>query len=345
MKTTRNSGAALLLAVLLGAPALALAEAPPSFARCATIDADRERLACYDRAAGRSAEPVLAPTPAPAGGQKVAPSATVASAETSLIDAAWAFDPKSSPYLVRLYEPNYFLLARYSNNVNTAPFSAALQAAGEPEQIDDTEAKFQISLKARLWTTEDRRWGAWLAYTQQSHWQIYSPANSRPFRETDFMPELFVSYRPDYEYAGFHWRLLNFGYTHQSNGRTGTLSRSWNRLFAEFGAERDDLVLLARAWYRLKESADSDDNPDITDYYGYGSLSATYKWRDQSFSLMGRGNLSTGKGAIQATWMSQKLLGPLRAYVQLFSGYGESLIDYNWNQTTIGAGVALNDAY
>ena len=345
MKTMRHFGAALLFAALQGVPAVALAEAPPSFAQCTTIDADRERLACYDHAAGRTAEPAAAPARPSTSIKKVAPPPTVAGAGTSLIDAAWAFDPKSSPYLVRLYEPNYFLVARYSNKVNSAPLSSVLQATGEPEQVDDTEAKFQISLKARLWTTEDRRWGAWLAYTQQSHWQLYSNTASRPFRETNYTPEFFMSYRPDLGYGGWHWRLLNFGYTHQSNGRSGELSRGWDRLFAEFGVERDKLVLVGRAWYRIKENADDDDNPDITDYYGYGSLTATYKWRDQSFSLMGRGNLGTGKGAIQATWTSQKLLGPLRAYVQVFSGYGESLIDYNWNQTTIGAGVAFNDAY
>ena len=58
---------------------------------------------------------------------------------------------------------------------------------------------------------------------------------------------------------------------------------------------------------------------------------------------MGRGNIQEGKGAAQFTWMSPPLLGPLRAYVKGFTGYGESMIDYNWNQTTIGAGFALND--
>lgn len=340
---------ALPIAALLGAAGSAVAQnVPAAVAECAAIPTDHERLACYDRASGRAAAAPPAPEPQPAPGQSPAAvaekPAPVAGGTASLIDTAWGFDPGSDRYALTAYHQNYLLLARYTDNVNTAPYAPAFQAAGQPETIDDTEAKFQLSFKLRLWTTDDRRWGVWAAYTQQNQWQVYNDNISRPFRETNYMPEVFVSYRPGLALGGgFHWNLLNAGFNHQSNGRTDTISRSWNRLFAEFGVERGDFAVLAKAWYRIKEDADKDDNPDITDYYGYGSLTAIYKWRGHSFSLMGRGNISTGKGAVQLTWMSPKLLGPLRAYVQGFSGYGESLIDYNWNQNTIGIGIALND--
>jgi phospholipase A1 len=47
---------------------------------------------------------------------------------------------------------------------------------------------------------------------------------------------------------------------HQSNGRGGSLSRSWNRLFANFVAERGNLALSLNPWYRIPEE-DDDDNP------------------------------------------------------------------------------------
>ena len=158
------------------------------------------------------------------------------------------------------------------------------------------------------------------------------------------MPEIFASYGPDVDLGGgFRWKLLNAGFNHQSNGRTDVLSRSWNRLFAEFGVEKDDLALSATLWYRLKEDKATDDNPDITDYYGHGRLAALYRWKGNSLAGEIRGNLSTGKGAVKVGWFSPPLIGPFRGYVQVFSGYGETMIDYNWKQTTVGIGLALND--
>jgi phospholipase A1 len=58
---------------------------------------------------------------------------------------------------------------------------------------------------------------------------------------------------------------------------------------------------------------------------------------------MVRGNWNTGKGAMRVSWTTPRLLGPFRGYVQVFSGYGDSMIDSNWKQNIIGMGVSLNE--
>jgi phospholipase A1 len=358
---------ALLLAAAPGALGMACAQSlSTAIADCAAIAADSERLACYDRASGRSsvaapaagkpgaatstataqAKPAAAEAPAQSGvfpsvvGEQ-APAGPTKRGTGSLIDTAWGFDPDSPRYIIDSYNQNYLLFARQTSRFNNAPFIPYFQALGEPiPDGDKTEAKFQISAKARVWTTDDRRWGVWAAYTQQSQWQVYNSAVSKPFRDNNYMPELFVSYRPDVNLGGgFNWRLINAGYNHQSNGRADLLSRSWDRLFVEGGVESENFAVLAKAWYAFN----LDDNPNITDYLGHGSVTGIYKWRGHSFNLMARGNLQTGKGAAQFSWTSPRLFGPFRAYVQGFAGYGESMIDYNWNQKTIGFGVSIND--
>ena len=315
-----------VLAVLLCTGHAAAAEA---LSECISIASDRQRLACFDRVAGtpRAVKAAVAPI-------AVGP---------SMLDEAWGFGPDADRYLLRYYRPNYILPVSYTDSVNQEPFSPIFEAAASEQQLQDTEARFQLSFKSRLWTTDDRRWGVWGAFTQQSQWQVYDSGTSRPFRETNYMPEIFVSYRPEVQLGEFRWGLLNFGYNHQSNGRSQILSRSWDRLFVEAGFERDDLALLVRGWHRLHESADEDDNPDITRYLGYGDVTALYRRDGHSLSVMGRGNWNTGKGAVQLSWVTPPLLGSMRGYLRLFSGYGDSMIDYNWNQNIIGIGIALND--
>jgi len=326
-----------LVVVLAGAAmgqGVASAETPG--ATCLEVKDSAERLACFDRAIGAavhgSAATVSVPPTVP---EPAAQSVQVASPPASLIDTAWGFSPDSRRAYVRLHQPNYLLFGRYTTDVNTEPYQPLFEAFEEAGDFKNVEAKFQLSVKGRLAATDDRRWGLWFAYTQQSQWQMYSPDISRPFRETNYMPE----------FGGWHWNLLNFGYTHQSNGRSDPISRSWDRLFVEAGVERDNFVLLARAWTRITPSDYEDDNPDIVDYYGHGEITGIYKWRDNSFTLMGRGNLDTGKGAAQFTWATRPLLGPMRGYLQVFTGYGESMIDYDWRQTTVGLGVTLNDRF
>jgi phospholipase A1 len=348
----------------LAPEARAATPASVSSGGCAAISSDRERLACYDRLHGRPAATVpdlsaagsakgelasvsIAPTPsapmvaapAPASG-----GSSESSRPASLLGSAWSLEPDSPRYVIDLYRPNYILPVRWSSRPNEDPFLTLFEQTQEgDEDLNDTEARFQLSFKARVLADDERRWGLWFAYTQQSQWQVYNGDLSRPFRETNYEPELFGTFRPDVSFAGFDWRLFALGYNHQSNGRADPISRSWDRLIAQFGIERGNLALLMRAWYRLDEDDADDDNPDITDYYGYGDITGVYKRDGHSFALMVRGNPSTEKGAAQFTWMTPPLLGPLRGYLQVFTGYGDSLIDYNWRQDAIGAGIALND--
>lgn len=260
----------------------------------------------------------------------------------SRYDAAAPF-----PYLIRLHNANY-VMVRHSDRINVAPASPTHPDAGGDSGIERDELEFQVSFKARLLESRDREVAAWLGYTQQSNWQMFNAAQSRPFRETDYQPELMFVMQPDIAVAGdLRWQLLNLGIVHQSNGRSDPTSRSWNRIYAQFGLEDDQfaggkLALFVRPWLRIHESLAKDDNPDITDYLGYGDVTLLWRYGRQTLTLIGRGNPATGKGAAKFEW-SFPAVGPFRFYLQAFTGYGESLIDYNFRQTAIGVGFALND--
>ena len=170
---------------------------------------------------------------------------------------------------------------------------------------------------------------------------------SRPFRETNYNPELF-------------WRLLrpapswglwggNLGLEHESNGAREPDSRSWNRVylapFVEYGRLRAELKLWRRLSEEAKKSPDDtsgDENPDISDFYGYGELRLAYlaRWQHRA-ALMARWNFATGKGAVQLDYSVPTGTKNLFIYGQLWSGYGESLIDYNRSLTRYGIGVLI----
>lgn len=299
---------------------------------------DRERLECFDALAGRgkakSAEPLqqLGAAPAPEPG----------SAAPTALSVRWELDPqtKQGVWAVRPHQPLFILPVRYSNNPNESPQSPS-HPLSETVPLDSTEAEFQLSFKFKA---AENLFGSrvdlWVGYTQQSQWQVYNSGISRPFRETDYQPEIFLTFPMQYRLLGLTGRFVNLGLVHQSNGRADPLSRSWNRVYAELGFERGNFALLVRPWYRLKEKAADDDNPDIEGYMGHGDVTGVYQWGRQQFSVLGRFN--AGHGAAQATW-SFPIQDRLKGYVKLFTGYGETLIDYNWIQTTIGAGILLVD--
>ena len=264
------------------------------------------------------------------------------SALSKRMDGARKTSPE--PFTLMAHKPNYLLVGKH----NTAGYNA------EPYQqqfndssiaVDETEAQFQLSIKTPLaiglWDTVD----IYAAYTNKSFWQVYND-NSAPFRETNHEPEAWVQFNPNWELWGFHNVANTFGLIHQSNGRGGTLSRSWNRVAANFMAEKGNLAISFKPWYRIPEDLEDNDNPDITDYLGHYEIRAAYKWREHVFSVMSRNNLESGfsKGAIEISWSFPLGSYPyVKGYVQYFTGYGESLIDYNNYVNSIGVGIALTD--
>ena len=76
-----------------------------------------------------------------------------------------------------------------------------------------------------------------------------------------------------------------------------------------------------------------------------GKVLIARRWEGHVFSLQARHSLRLGsrsRGSAEAGW-SFPLVGKLKGQVQLFSGYGESLIDYNLRQTRLGIGLSMID--
>jgi phospholipase A1 len=179
-----------------------------------------------------------------------------------------------------------------------------------------------------------------IAYTQRSWWQLYK--HSSPFRETNYLPEAYVSI-PWYNNKS-PIKNYRFGFLHESNGQPEGNSRSWNRLYFHATLQYKGVFIVPRVWYRIPERAEDDDNSDILDYMGYGDLTIVYPFKEHLFKLLVRNNFnfSENRYAAQLDWTFPFAKSGVFGYVQYFDGYGESLIDYNKKTRRVGIGLALS---
>lgn len=244
------------------------------------------------------------------------------------------------------YKPNFILPVSYNHSGYNPDFHR--QQFNEPDlEFDDTESQFQISIKTLLaLDLFNQGINLYTGYTNRSFWQVYNKKQSSPFRETNHEPEIWFQTTRSTKFFDFNNRINMIGISHQSNGQGGELSRSWNRAYANFVFERESLVFGIKLWNRFNETPDKDDNPDITDYMGHGEFSFLYKHNLHTISLMSRNNLESGfeRGAVELGWSfpiaDRK---DIKGYVQIFSGYAESLIDYDQTTNRIGFGILLSD--
>jgi len=308
---------------------------------CSGIEAAEARLACFDALAARSAaagEAAAAPPgplPMTVGTARVRSGGRDEDGPHPALAAS-----RQRPVLGILpYRSNYLLPVTYNDNVN--PYPVEDRNTNRPlfgeDVFEDLEVKFQISFEVPLWTNLlNRPLDLYFGYTQLAFFQAYNKEYSSPFRETNYEPELGLHWQPDLRIGlgGSRWRLssVRVAANHQSNGRSQPLSRSWNRLTGEAWMSRGDLSLGLRLWTLLGTSPS--DNPDITEYLGYGELRGRYELGKQRFEIMLR---SLRHPTVQLDW-SYPLTERVSLYVQYFNGYGESLIDYDHSVNRIGAG-------
>lgn len=236
----------------------------------------------------------------------------------------------SSSFNIYAYKDNYFLPVSYDMK----------QRIGR----EQNEAKFQLSIKKPitynlLGLNETINFG----YTQTSWWQIY--ADSAPFRETNYRPEIFM-FAPFDSIEKTALKAYKIGLIHESNGQGGSDSRSWNRLYAEGYFQLGNLFITPQVWYRIPENEQEDNNPNIDDYLGYGDLTLLYPYKEHTFKMLLRNNLKLdddNKGYAELNWTfpfpnSKNSFG----FLQLSSGYGDSLIDYDQEINRISFGISLS---
>lgn len=246
-------------------------------------------------------------------------------------------------FLITPYRPIYVTAGRWSNNPNEKPTSENPDYT-LPFKVpyNNYEAKFQLSLKTKV----ARRlfWGngdIWVAYTQKAHWQIYNEKLSRPFRELNYEPEVILNFATNYKVFGLDGKMIGIIFNHQSNGKTLPLSRSWNRVIIQAGFEKNNWQVTLRPSFRLKDEVD--ENPAIADYVGRAEAIVVYNAGKHQLSTVMTHSLKFkdgGRGSIQLNWVFP-IINNFRGMLQVSDGYGETLMDYNHRQTTIGLSVSL----
>jgi phospholipase A1 len=330
-----------LIIFLWGTPVYAAqAGVAESFEECAQIEDDVARLRCYDGLTGRK----QTENSIPPEEMQAESSEERESPPPSYLSSKWQLDENSrrQRFAIMPHRANYILPFTHNFSQDKETYEAAKPGT----ELQDTETKFQLSLKVKLWEgILGEKMDLWFAYTQLSFWQFFNSEFSSPFRETNYEPEILLNFRTNIDLLGLiRNRFIQVGFNHQSNGRSEPLSRSWNRVVANFGFEHGAFNLILKTWLRIPESADKDDNRDISSYLGYGEIWAGYLWKDYHLAVMFRNNLRVdeNRSALQVEF-SFPLIERLNGYFQYFVGFGESLLDYNHYANRIGFGIMVKD--
>jgi phospholipase A1 len=247
----------------------------------------------------------------------------------------------ANTFAIAFHRPTYILPYYYTGTTYNRIYK---NETPNSETLKHNELKFQLSFKVPIWKNILNFPSTfYLGYTQMSYWQAYD--KDPFFRSTDYEPELFIANELNWHLLN-NWQLnfFNVGAVHQSNGFGGSLERSWNRMYVSAVASSDHLILVVKPWIIMRDNAYQRQNPDMAKYMGYGQIVVAWKYNNQVFSLETRNLIESGgrRSGTSLSW-SFPMTKYLKGYMQVFSGYGQSLIEYNHRTTSAGVGIALSN--
>jgi len=233
-----------------------------------------------------------------------------------------------TPNAIGIYEDSYFL-GSYTNNINGKVYEVSNY--DELSNLMNFEVKFQFSVSVPIVRLGGKN-ALMGSYTQKSLWQVGNTEMSSPFRETNYKPQVFMMHQGDFLF----FNSIEYGYRHESNGRGGDISRSWERFYLSLESLGGPVEYGVEGWYASSLS----ENPDIEDYIAPYSVWFAINGPSGTIKAKGSYSFDTSRGGLELGY-SRPLNPFVNVYVQLWDGYGETLIDYNHHQTRFGIGLML----
>jgi len=254
------------------------------------------------------------------------------------------------PFVLVPHQPNYILPITLIEKPNQQPIEYLRSKDNQDVDYQHVEIEMQMSVKYRFpvsWIGKPNYLE--FGYTNRSYWQAYNGSISYSFREVIHQPELMLTH----EFQDSQWfEQVTLSANHESNGRDGKASRSWNRIILSTDSITSAGLLNLRGWWRIPEflrteptdTGDPDDSDMIQDYLGYGEIGLIHHRDNSKYSVKINNNfsLAQNRSSITLGWTFPLSRG-LEGYVQYFNGYGPALIDFNSHQHRLGFGFKLSD--
>ncbi|MDE5840693.1 MAG: phospholipase A [Muribaculaceae bacterium] len=228
-----------------------------------------------------------------------------------------------------LYKDNYFA-------VGTDPFH-------KPTGLN-SGVKFQLSISQRL-TNATLPWGTYLYlfFTEKVFWEVFK--DSMPMSDLNFNPGIGWS-KPFFvkdRYCG----KLTLIVEHESNGRDGEASRSWNKVsLAGSAFVTECLSVHAKYWIPI---VDGKYNQDLLKYSGIFQMGFQMNSPDHKFTLAAtfvkrQGWNFNWNTNIQLGWRIHKDSNQY-FFADFYNGYGEGLLDYKQFHNRLRIGILIRPKF